>query len=320
MLREALENRREIHLRHSRGAKHRVLRRAQQVGEDHARPRHPRGQRLLHGRCGEPRLRHGIGTLAIVPAAGLTHAASGIAEALLAGIPMLVITGGIRTDLDKRYQLHEIDQHAFMKPLTKASFRILRHEDVVPTIFEAYRIATSGEPGPVFVELPVNLQLSRRRWANCPLTCRRRRRPCRRRGDIARAADLLLAAKRPGLFVGWGAVDAAAATERRSPNSCRRRSPPRCRASRCSRRTHPLHAGFSFGRAAAPAGAQCLRRLRLPARRRHALRRDRHRQLRRHGAGEPDAHRHQPAGVQQELPGESGARRRRRRPCCRTDF
>ena len=100
-----------------------------------------------------------IGTLAIVPAAGLTHASSGIAEALLAGVPMLVITGGIRTDLGKHYQLHEIDQHAFMKPLTKATFRIERHADVVPTIYEAYRIATSGEPGPVFVELPVNLQL-----------------------------------------------------------------------------------------------------------------------------------------------------------------
>jgi thiamine pyrophosphate-dependent acetolactate synthase large subunit-like protein len=39
---------------------------------------------------------------------------------------MLVITGGIRTDLGKRYQLHEIDQHAFMKPLTKATFLVAR--------------------------------------------------------------------------------------------------------------------------------------------------------------------------------------------------
>jgi acetolactate synthase-1/2/3 large subunit len=45
------------------------------------------------------------GTLVIVPAAGATHAASGIGEAFLDGIPMLVICGGIRTDLDKRYQL-----------------------------------------------------------------------------------------------------------------------------------------------------------------------------------------------------------------------
>jgi thiamine pyrophosphate-dependent acetolactate synthase large subunit-like protein len=60
----------------------------------------------------------------IVPAAGATHAASGIGEAFLDGIPMLVICGGIRTDLDKKYQLHEMDQHAFVKALTKASFLV----------------------------------------------------------------------------------------------------------------------------------------------------------------------------------------------------
>ena len=56
-------------------------------------------------RCGG-----GIGTLVIVPAAGFTHAASGIGEALLDGIPMLILSGGIRQDADKRYQLHEMDQ------------------------------------------------------------------------------------------------------------------------------------------------------------------------------------------------------------------
>ena len=58
-----------------------------------------------------------IGTLLIVPAAGITHAASGIGEAFLDGIPMLVICGGIRTDLDKKYQLHDIDQHALLAPI-----------------------------------------------------------------------------------------------------------------------------------------------------------------------------------------------------------
>jgi acetolactate synthase-1/2/3 large subunit len=97
------------------------------------------------------------GTLLVVPAAGLTHAASGIAEAFLDGIPMLVISGGIRTDSGHRYQLHDIDQSALMKPITKAQFRLLRHQDVVPTLFEAVRIAYDGEPGPVYVEMPLNI-------------------------------------------------------------------------------------------------------------------------------------------------------------------
>ena len=100
-----------------------------------------------------------IGTILIVPAAGVTHAASGIGEAFLDGIPMLVISGGIRTDVDKTYQLHEVDQHALLAPITKKTYKIETHEQIIPAIFEAYKIANEGEPGPVFVEVPVNLQL-----------------------------------------------------------------------------------------------------------------------------------------------------------------
>src|SRR5215831_1170869 len=103
------------------------------------------------------RLSDTIGVLTVVPAAGLTHAASGIGEAFLDGVPMLIITGGPRTDTAHRYQLHQMDTHKFMGGLTKATFRVTRHDEVVPTLFEAYRIATSGEPGPVFVEVPVNI-------------------------------------------------------------------------------------------------------------------------------------------------------------------
>ncbi|MBI4988328.1 MAG: thiamine pyrophosphate-binding protein [Rhodocyclales bacterium] len=193
-----------------------------------------------------------VGTLAIVPAAGLTHASSGIAEALLAGVPMLVITGGIRTDLGKRYQLHEIDQHAFMKPLTKASFHITRHADVVPTIYEAYRIATTGEPGPVFVELPVNLQLFPEEVGELPPCVPPPAKSLPAQADIARAADLLLAAKRPGLFAGWGAVDALPqlaeiAEFLQAPVATTLQGQSVFPAA------HPLHAGFSFGPHAAPA-------------------------------------------------------------------
>ncbi len=100
-----------------------------------------------------------IGTLLIVPAAGVTHAASGIGEAFLDGIPMLVISGGIRTDSDKTYQLHDIDQHALLAPITKKTFKVETHKQIIPAIYEAYQIACDGEPGPVFVEVPVNLQL-----------------------------------------------------------------------------------------------------------------------------------------------------------------
>src|SRR6202008_992627 len=84
------------------------------------------------------RLSDSIGVLTVVPAAGLTHASSGIGEAFLDGIPMLVISGGVRTDTGRHYQVHQMDLHQFMRGITKATFRIESHADIVPTIFRAY--------------------------------------------------------------------------------------------------------------------------------------------------------------------------------------
>jgi len=199
-----------------------------------------------------------IGVLAIVPAAGFTHAASGIGEAFLDGIPMLIVTGGIRTDLGRRYQLHEIDQLELCKPITKARFRITRHEDVVPTLYEAFRIATAGEPGPVLIELPVNLQLFPGEVGELPLWMPQADSPAVDGDGIRRAAELLLQAKQPGIFVGWGArgaVDetAAIADLLQAPVSTTLQGLAAFPAE------HPLHVGFSFGPAAVPAARNAFR-------------------------------------------------------------
>ena len=95
-----------------------------------------------------------IGCLVIVPAAGLTHAMSGIGECYLDGIPLLVITGGTRTDVPFGFQLHELDQCKLAEGVTKGAWRVLEHRDIVSTLFEAYRTAVSGTPGPVLVVTP----------------------------------------------------------------------------------------------------------------------------------------------------------------------
>src|SRR5215472_4920733 len=143
------------------------------------------------------RLSDSIGVLTVVPAAGLTHAASGIGEAFLDGVPMLVISGGPRTDTEHRYQLHQMDTHKFMAGLTKATFHVNRHDEVVPTLFEAYRIATSGEPGPVFVELPVNILLLTDEIGELPQFRPAPPPAIAATSEIALAADLLKEAKHP---------------------------------------------------------------------------------------------------------------------------
>lgn len=192
------------------------------------------------------------GTLVIVPAAGATHAASGIGEAFLDGIPMLVICGGIRTDLDKRYQLHELDQHAFLKPLTKATFLVMTHAEIVPTLFKAWEIAHSGEPGPVFVEIPVNLQMFPGEAPDIPLPPVIARTQKTVPADIRRAAELLLAAQHPALFLGWGAHDAGHET-RAIAEFLQAPVATTLQGLSVFSAAHPLHTGFGFGASAVPA-------------------------------------------------------------------
>jgi len=198
------------------------------------------------------RVSDSIGVLTVVPAAGLTHAASGIGEAFLDGVPMLVLTGGPRTDSDHRYQLHQMDTHKFMSGLTKATFHVTRHEDVVPTLFEAYRIATSGEPGPVFVELPVNILLMTEEVAELPHFAPQAAPALSAASDLTKAAELLGAAQRPCIFAGWGTRDATAeliklAEWLEAPVATTLQGLSVFPAN------HPLHTGFGFGASAVPA-------------------------------------------------------------------
>ena len=193
-----------------------------------------------------------VGALVLVPAAGLTHAASGIGEASLDGIPMLVISGGIHTASGKQYQLHDIDQHALMAPITKATFKPETHADIVPMIFEAYRTATSGEPGPVYIEIPVNLQLftgevnSIPKYQPAPDTTQPNI------DNIQQAAELLASASKPGIFLGWGAREAreqciALAEKLNAPVATTLQGLASFPGN------HPLHTGMSFGPSAVPA-------------------------------------------------------------------
>ncbi|HLV17091.1 MAG TPA: thiamine pyrophosphate-binding protein [Pseudomonas sp.] len=195
-----------------------------------------------------------IGTLVIVPAAGVTHAASGIGEAGLDGIPMLIISGGIHSASPYRYQLHDIDQHTLLKPITKATFRIASHKEVIPTLYEAYRIATGGEPGPVFVELPYNIGNFLGEVDEMPPFQKAVAAPDLDRDALYEAARLLVNAKRPGLFLGWGAVGAQAALVRLAELL----DAPACTTLQglsAFPGNHPLHVGMGFGDYAVPAAA-----------------------------------------------------------------
>ena len=204
------------------------------------------------------RVSDSIGVLAVVPAAGLTHAMSGVGEAFLDGVPMLVISGGVRSDMEQGFQLHELDQQALMRPLTKATYKIESYDEVVPTVYRAYRKAVEGEPGPVYIELPANLQLLSGEVGKVPDFRAESARPELDREAIAAAAELLLAAERPGIFVGWGARHVADDIKRIA-EQLGAPVATTLQGLAAFPGDHPLHTGMGFGPSAVPAAQNAFR-------------------------------------------------------------
>jgi acetolactate synthase-1/2/3 large subunit len=151
-----------------------------------------------------------LGCVNVVPGAGLTHALSGIAEAYLDGIPLLVLGCGVRTDTGMAFQLHDVDQAAIVRPVTKAQLKPGRGSEIYAAVRRACRLARTPPAGPVFVEIPVDHYLFRHdpdfdAWTEEPAPVARPDPEC-----VERAATLLAEARRPLLYLGLGAAGAGA--------------------------------------------------------------------------------------------------------------
>ncbi len=144
----------------------------------------------------------------VVPGAGLTHALSGIAEASMDGVPMLVLACGIRTDTTRAFQLHDVDQLAIARPVTKAQLRPCQGSEIYATIRRACRLAVSAPPGPVIVEIPVNYYLTRHEPEFDAVVDRPPAPQVPRPQELDRVRALLAAGRRPLLYLGVGAAGA----------------------------------------------------------------------------------------------------------------
>lgn len=199
-----------------------------------------------------------IGTLLIVPSAGVTHAMSGIAEAYLDGIPMLIISGGVRRDIGKSFQLHQWDQHRFLASATKQTVLIQAHDQIIPCVYEAYDIAVSGKPGPVFIEIPAELQLYKGVVKNMPLYAPKAHDAAPAVEKIEPAVDYLINAQKPGIFAGWGAREA----EQQLKDIAELLNAPvatTLQGLSVFPADHPLHTGMGFGAYSVPASANAFK-------------------------------------------------------------
>jgi len=148
----------------------------------------------------------------VVPGAGLTHALSGIAEAYLDGIPMLVLACGIRRDTGRAFQLHDVDQLAIARPVTKAQLRVEQGSEIYATIRRACQIARSAPAGPVLVEIPAEHYIFRHDAdleLRAPALALATAAP--QPEQVEQAHQWIEASRRPLIYVGLGALEASAA-------------------------------------------------------------------------------------------------------------
>ena len=143
----------------------------------------------------------------VVPGAGLTHALSGIAEAYLDCVPMLVLACGIRRDVGKAFQLHDVDQLSIARPVTKAQFRVEQGSEIFVTLRRACGIALEAPQGPVIVEIPAEHYLFRHQARLDPIQVPSAP-AAPRTEELERACELIEASRHPLLYLGAGAARA----------------------------------------------------------------------------------------------------------------
>lgn len=160
--------------------------------------------------------RPGVALVTVGP--GATNAVTGVAQAYMESSPVILVSGEVATTVrgKGRSNWHEIDQLTLFKPITKLSTRIDRVERIPEIMAEAFRVATTGRPGPVYIGMPRDVQVA---LTDVPVHEPRSHRPAGRpRADeesIQRAARLLIESKKPFLLLGGGVILADAAEEAR---------------------------------------------------------------------------------------------------------
>jgi acetolactate synthase-1/2/3 large subunit len=145
---------------------------------------------------------------------GATNAVTGIATAFMDSIPIVVITGQVPTPAIGMDAFQEVDTVGITRPCVKHNFLVKDVRDLADVIKKAFHIAATGRPGPVVVDIPKDVTGARCRFEYPDAVAMRSYNPTVKGhpGQIKKAAQLLLEAKRPMVYTGGGVIlsDAAA--------------------------------------------------------------------------------------------------------------
>jgi len=172
----------------------------------HVLVRHEQG--AAHAADGYSRSSNKVGVCLVTSGPGLTNAVTGIATAYMDSIPMIVISGQVPTHAIGEDAFQECDTVGITRPCVKHNFLVRDVKDLAMTMKKAFHIATTGRPGPVLVDIPKDVTTHTCEFQYPETITMRSYNPVKKghAGQIKKAVQLLLEAKRPMVYTGGGVV------------------------------------------------------------------------------------------------------------------
>ena len=176
-------------------------------------------QAAVHAADGYARATGDVGVALVTSGPGVTNAVTGIATAYMDSIPMVIITGQVPTAAIGLDAFQECDTVGITRPVVKHNFLVKDARHVADVMKKAFHIARSGRPGPVVVDIPKDVSFNKATYTGYPDKVEMRSyNPVRKGhgGQIRKALQLLLGAKRPYIYTGGGVLLSNATNELRA--------------------------------------------------------------------------------------------------------
>lgn len=171
-------------------------------------------QNGVHAADGYARVSGKVGVAITTSGPGATNAITGIANAYLDSVPLVVFTGQVAQSLLGKDSFQEIDIVSVTMQITKHSFQVRDVSMLAPSIYEAFNIASTGRPGPVVIDIPKDIFMTETEYT--PLSDERRPVnyfPHPSRDALVRSAEFINHAERPIIYAGGGVLKSGASKE-----------------------------------------------------------------------------------------------------------
>ncbi len=180
---------------------------------NHILVRHEQG--AVHAAEGYAKATNKPGVVLVTSGPGATNAVTGIADAYMDSVPLVVFTGQVPRAMIGNDAFQEVDIVGITRPCVKHNFLVTDIDDLAVTIKKAFYLARSGRPGPVLVDIPKDITQIRTEFSYPETVSIRSYNPTVKgnKRQIRRAIDLILAAEKPMLYTGGGVVLGDAAEE-----------------------------------------------------------------------------------------------------------